>query len=189
MAAVYDGAISALYGAEYAKKLRRTVFLVAKDSDTEAGRSEGSSNTVDMIFEMMRQDGYADDPWEFRFKDGRWQCNSPEDFAGLSVKGAIARSLTGQRKGWYFFGASASEAYHSLVLAVEHQDRGQKIYWFDQFSDGHLEPRQGSFATGTTDVTNNLDNALARVKGQNPTKLWPLCARTRVQARYPRVPA
>jgi hypothetical protein len=172
MAAVYDGALSALYGEIYAKELWRTVYRTAKKLDSAKGRPEGSSNSVDLIMETLQKHGRAGDPWEFRFKAKKWSCESPKEFLGKGVEEAIGQRLNGDPEGWYFYGASVSGGYHSVVLGAHKQGAVRKIYWLDQFSKG-LKNRRSGYATPSTDVTGRLDNSLIKV-GTNRTKLWPL---------------
>jgi hypothetical protein len=181
MAAVYDGALSALYGATYTKELRRSVYKEAQKIDRGNGQPEGSSNTIDLVFESLRKDGRADDAWAFRYKEQKWQCESPAKFSGQSVEEAIARSLLGEPHGWYFFGVSVSAGYHSVVLAVHHQSTGRKVFWLDQFATGCKNSRRGGYATASGDVTGKVGQVLAKV-GTKRTKLWPLCAKGQVSA-------
>jgi hypothetical protein len=173
MAAVYNGALSALYGDVYAKGLWKRVYREAQAADKKRGAAEGASNTVDRIMDTLRQDGRAGDPWVFKYtKSGSWECETPAALKGLGVEAAIGADLVAAGKGWYFYGASASAGYHSVVVGVHCTGTARKLYWLDQFSDG-LQSRRSGYATGTTEVTLKLDATLASV-GTDRTRLWPL---------------
>lgn len=122
--------------------------------------------------EMLHAQGRAGDPWKFRFKNKRWQCETPPAFAGKSIEEAILESVRTSPFGWYFYGASISGAYHSLVIGVDHRVSERKVYWLDQFSNG-LTRRRNAYATASVEVSGRLDQAVAKV-GTNPTRLWPL---------------
>jgi hypothetical protein len=151
---------------------RSTTAREAKAADTRRGNPEGSSNTVDRIMETLRQDGRAGDPWAFRHASGAWSCEAPAAYAGLGIEAAIGADLVAAGRGWYFYGASISAGYHSVVVGVHCTGAARKLYWLDQFSDG-LQSRRGGYATGTTEVTLKLDATITKI-GTNRTRLWPL---------------
>jgi hypothetical protein len=184
MLAVYNGAISALYGSEYAKGLLKDVQKQARKIERDKNLSEGSANDIDLVFETLRRDGKADAPWVFRFKQKTWICESPPEQAGRNVEDAIAHSVLGEPAGWYFFGVSVSGATHSVVFAVHHLKPGKEIFWLDQFSTGCQTPRRSSDFTPSAKVTGKVGAALLEV-GEDPTKLWPLCAKGRVSMLRP----
>ena len=172
MTAVYNGAITALYGESFAKNLWKAVYRKSRKLEKAKKKPEGTYNSVDLIMEMLQGHGLAGDPWKFRYKNKKLQCESPNEYVGKGVEEAITESLRNSQAGWYFFGASVSGGYHSVVLGVRQQGNGQKIYWLDQYSKG-LQRRRGNYATARTEVTGKLDQTLMKV-GTNRTKLWQL---------------
>jgi hypothetical protein len=172
MAAVYNGALAALYGETYARQLWKDVYRTARRRERRKGKSEGFYNTVDLIMELLQDAGRAGDPWVFRHTKGAWSCEEPKDYAGKGVEEAIKLSLVAAKDGWFFFGASVSGGYHSVILGVKVKDGARTIYWLDQFSKG-LDGRRSGYATGRTEVTGTLDTTLAAV-GKARTRLWPL---------------
>lgn len=172
MAAVYNGTLAALYGETFANKLWKAVYRKSVKLDKARKKPSGTHNSVDLIMSLLQSHGLTEDPWVFRYKKKKFQCIVPKDYAGKGVEEAINENLKNAKEGWYFFGASVSGGYHSVVLGIKKSAAGIKIYWLDQFSKG-LENRRNNYATSKTEVTGKLDKALRKV-GKNRVKLWPL---------------
>lgn len=165
MWALYDGALSGLYGPTWAEALRKEVY--------KTSLKPGKMNSVDLVMELLEDKGKAGSPWKFRSTGGKWKCVSPDKYKGKGVEEAIVESLKILLPSWFFFGLSASDGYHSVIVAVEKKQAGSTIYWLDQFTQAFDKTPRRVFATASTDVTHKLDQTITKI-GKMPTRVWPL---------------
>lgn len=165
MWALYDGALSGLYGHGWAEAFRKEVY--------KTSLKPGKSNNVDLVMELLQDKGKAHAPWSFQFRGSKWQCESPDKFKGKEIEDSMTESTRILLPSWFFFGVSVSAGYHSLIVAVEKKAAGSTVYWLDQFTRAFDKQRRRSYATATVDVTNRLDQTITNV-GTNRTRVWPL---------------
>jgi hypothetical protein len=110
---------------------------------------------------------------------GRTAGTLPPDSLQRSARAEIV-SLVGAEPGWYLFGLSIMDGYHSVLIAVDNRiATAQKIYWMDQIFSGF------------DDVTSELDSRITRLTksfwntfkgghgfGSNTTlRIWPIVER------------
>lgn len=165
MWALYDGALSGLYGATWSETLRKEVY--------KTSQKPGKSNSVDLVMDILQEKGKAGNPWAFRFRGRKWQCQEPDRYTGKGVEEAMIESIKILFPSWFFFGVSVSGGYHSLIVAIQKKEAGSTVYWLDQFTRAFDKSRRRSYATASVDVTNRLDQTITKV-GTNPTQVWPL---------------
>lgn len=175
MWAMYDGALAALYGAEWAERFRKEVYRTSLEP--------GNMNNVDLVMELLEEKGKAGDPWRFAFSGGKWRCQDPSRYQGKNIEEAMLESLKGMNPGWFFFGVSVADGLHSLIVAVEYGIREQKVFWLDQFTKSFEHPRRKTYwGLNTSDVTKKLDSGISRLGAiarerfgdEGETQVWPL---------------
>jgi hypothetical protein len=165
MWALYDGAFSGLYGEVFAESLRKEVYKTSLKA--------GKYNSVDLVMELLMEKGKAGAPWVFQSKGGKYTCERPDKFKGKGIEESMIESVKILIEGWFFFGVSASQGYHSLVIALEKKNSGVRVLWLDQFTRAFDKLRSHAYKTASPVVTNTLDNTLLKI-GKNKTRVWPL---------------
>jgi hypothetical protein len=113
---------------------------------------------MDQLMTQLATLHLADRPIEIEFLDARGRPTRgtvAPDSLSRSAEAAVLGAV-GPETGWYLFGLSIMDGYHSVLLAVDYRNpRQPRIYWMDQIYSGFDE------------VTNTLD---ARVVQK--TKDW-----------------
>lgn len=108
-----------------------------------------TTSSVENAMGQLVRKGLAAKPVRIRFLDSRKRTAgtlAPQTMDG-SVQATLLAHATGT--GWYGFGLSIMNGYHSVLLLVDHTEDEPKIYWLDQFSTGVDD-----------DVTDSLDQRL-----------------------------
>jgi hypothetical protein len=165
MLAAYQG-IAVLYGNDYKEQLETKVIHEARTLETRHHDREGKHNDIDRVFNTMRKDGLTDAPIHFDHKNGSW---SP------GVEETLIKATNGST-GWQFFGMSASDGFHSVIVGVDRTGESPRLYWMDQYSRGfehRLDGYLSSYLSNTSEATGKLDRVLTEV-GTDRTTVWPL---------------
>jgi hypothetical protein len=108
-----------------------------------------TTDTVDKAMAQLVKKGLAERPIRIRFLDTRGRTAgtlAPQTMEGSAQAEVLGRT-TGT--GWYGFGLSIPDGYHSVLLLVDATSDQPTIYWLDQFSTGIDD-----------DVTDTLDDLL-----------------------------
>lgn len=91
-----------------------------------------------------------------------------------------AQADAGQQSGWYLFGLSIMDGYHSVVLALQFNGTGDpstKVYWADQIYSGWDDVTGGLDARITSRTQAWWDGAKVKTPDRLPrtrVTLWPL---------------
>lgn len=153
MVAVYEG-LGSLYGDDYSDDLKQRVYSEARKVKKETGKN---TNTINRLMDTVQKDGKAGEKVKLQYKYKQNWEPEPE---------ATVLGMTSKTAGWYFFGFSLHDAYHSVILAVDKTDvEDIKLYWADQN------------ASGLQDVTGQLKEQMLSFEpsyGYHHCYIWPL---------------
>jgi hypothetical protein len=135
----------------------------------------------------------ADNPIEIQFLDARGRITRgtiEPDSLSNSVKDAVLAAV-GPEPGWYLFGLSIMDGYHSVLLTVDNRDPSVvRIYWMDQIYSGF------------DDVTDILDERITQktiewwkkvkeekgIGSKTVVRIWPIVERLLGDFPIPQTP-
>jgi hypothetical protein len=143
-----------------------------------------TTETIEKAMAQLQQMGLAGSRISVRFLDKR--NRTAGTLAPMRIDGSVARSVlgnTGTRPGWYAFGLSIMDGYHSVLLLVHRTAHGARIYWLDQYSSDINDDVTASLDDRiTTKTTGWWQDVLAKKnKRYNTTiHLWRLRNRRRI---------
>jgi hypothetical protein len=95
------------------------------------------TKSIEQAMAELQRRGLAHPPIAVDFLDRRGRTAGT--LAPVRLKGSVAQAVlanTGPQEGWYGFGLSIMDGYHSVLLLVQRTGTGARIYWMDQFSTG-----------------------------------------------------
>jgi N-acetyl-anhydromuramyl-L-alanine amidase AmpD len=125
--------------------------------DNTDGTRKPLGSSVQATMAALESYGLAQSPQVFDFVDAAGRVTTGTrrpDRLAPSVEGSImARAEAEAMSGWYVFGLSVMDGYHSVTLAVQFNGTGDsltKVYWADQIYGGW------------DDVTGTLDDRLTQ---------------------------
>jgi Zn-dependent peptidase ImmA (M78 family) len=124
----------------------------------------------------------ADQPVQIEFQDARGRITKgtlAPDMLSESPKDRIL-GMVGPEPGYYLFGLSIMDGYHSVLLAVDSRNPAdRKIYWMDQIYSG-LDDVTEKLDDRITRLTKDWWNAVKATKGvgyRTITRIWPIVER------------
>jgi hypothetical protein len=95
--------------------------------------------SMETAMDKLRALHLADKPTEIQFFDAKGRITRgtlPPDVLSESAEAKVL-SMVGPEVGWYLFGLSIMDGYHSVLLAVDNRNpAAPKIYWMDQIYSG-----------------------------------------------------
>jgi hypothetical protein len=117
---------------------------------------------------------------EFLDKKGRITKGTIEPDALSRSAEAEAMSVVGPGPGWYLFGLSIMDGYHSVLLAVDYRaPTDAKVYWMDQIYSG-FDDVTGALDERITTLTKQWRKDVMGTKGKGyntVTRIWPVIER------------
>ncbi len=124
----------------------------------------------------------ADKPIEIQFLDAKGRLTKgtiAPDSLSSSAKSAVLAAV-GPETGWYLFGLSIMDGYHSVLLAVDYRNSSvAKIYWMDQIYSG-FDDVTGSLDERIIRLTKQWWKAVKEAKGvgyNTVVRIWPIIER------------
>lgn len=124
----------------------------------------------------------ADKPMEIQFHDARGRITrgtTEPDSLSISARTAILASVRPEI-GWYLFGLSIMDGYHSVLLAVDcRSPAAPAVYWLDQIYSG-FDDVTGTLDERITQLTRRWWQKVKASKGvgyNTVVRIWPITER------------
>jgi hypothetical protein len=161
MDAAYQG-MSALFGTDVATEIKGDVRKKAEDRKKEDGVNIDQYITV---METVKEKGKAGTKLASKYRK-----NDDETIVWTPrLHSMVLNEVNANIPGYYFFGLSIADAYHSVILMVDTWRAKSSIYWYDQH--------------GVTKI-DNLDN----VVNQKIATWWSISYNIKETAIWPLIP-
>jgi len=163
MGAAYMG-MGALFGSETTAEIRKDVKNKAdahKKNPISERKPKGENiNNYITVMETVKERGRAGDKISAKFsksKEGNLIWSPP-------LQTMILQEVSSNMPGYYFFGLSIADAFHSVILMVDNRETNPEIYWYDQFGIKKV--------SNLDDKVNNMARLAPYVCKE--TAIWPL---------------
>lgn len=162
-------------------RLKTRPWPARRDSSRRVPMPALTTETIELAMAQLRRQNLAGPPVEICFLGHRGHAAGV--FAPQRMVGSVAArasNLSGTKPGWYAFGLSIMDGYHSVLLLTRRTNTSTQLFWLDQYS-----------TDVTDDVTTTLDDRITkrtkqwwqaiwikRKVGYSTTaRLWPLLGR------------
>jgi hypothetical protein len=159
----------------------RQLFGAKLKNDDGSAKALGS--TIQDTMAALQGYGLAQAAQVFEFEDSSGRITKgvarPDHLHESVETWLLNQADANAASGWYVFGLSLMDGYHSVVLAVNFSgigDPSTKVYWADQIYSGWDDVTGGADARITRLIQGWWDKLPANKKARTRVTVWPLNA-------------